>query len=79
MHRTVQITFIFELQRKQNSRHSKKRLSRFFKKRGPSHRLDQNDSNYNSHWQIQYDDQEHYFPGVISFLKDVDSGNFKKS
>ena len=27
----------------------------------------------------QYDDQEHYFPGVISFLKDVDSGNFKKS
>jgi proline iminopeptidase len=27
----------------------------------------------------QYDDQEHYFPGVISFLKDVDNGNFKKS
>ena len=26
----------------------------------------------------QYDDQEHYFPGVITFLKDVDSGNFKK-
>jgi proline iminopeptidase len=26
----------------------------------------------------QYDDQEHYFPGVIQFLKDVDSGNFKK-
>ena len=26
----------------------------------------------------QYDDQEHYFPGVIKFLKDVDSGNFKK-
>ncbi len=27
----------------------------------------------------QYDDQEHYFPGVIKFLKDVDEGNFKKS
>ena len=26
----------------------------------------------------QYDDQEHYFPGVISFLKDVDNGSFKK-
>ncbi len=26
----------------------------------------------------QYDDQEHYFPGVIKFLKDVDNGNFKK-
>ncbi|MBN8641562.1 MAG: proline iminopeptidase-family hydrolase [Flavobacteriales bacterium] len=26
----------------------------------------------------QYDDQEHYFPGVIQFLKDVDSGNFTK-
>lgn len=26
----------------------------------------------------QYDDQEHYFPGVISFLKDVDKGIFKK-
>jgi proline iminopeptidase len=26
----------------------------------------------------QYDDQEHYFPGVIQFLKDVDSGNFSK-
>jgi proline iminopeptidase len=26
----------------------------------------------------QYDDQEHYFPGVIKFLKDVDSGNFNK-
>ena len=25
----------------------------------------------------QYDDQEHYFPGLIKFLKDVDSGNFK--
>lgn len=25
----------------------------------------------------QYDDQEHYFPGVIQFLKDVDNGNFK--
>jgi proline iminopeptidase len=25
----------------------------------------------------QYDDQEHYFPGVIQFLKDVDSDNFK--
>jgi proline iminopeptidase len=24
----------------------------------------------------QYDDQAHYFPGVIQFLKDVDSGNF---
>jgi proline iminopeptidase len=27
----------------------------------------------------QYDDQEHYFPGVISFLKDVDNGTFRKS
>jgi proline iminopeptidase len=26
----------------------------------------------------QYDDQEHYFPGVIDFLKDVDNGEFKK-
>jgi proline iminopeptidase len=26
----------------------------------------------------QYDDQEHYFPGLIKFLKDVDQGNFKK-
>lgn len=26
----------------------------------------------------QYDDQEHYFPGVIRFLKDVDEGTFKK-
>ena len=26
----------------------------------------------------QYDDQEHYFPGVIKFLKDVDDGNFSK-
>lgn len=26
----------------------------------------------------QYDDQEHYFPGVIQFLKDVDNGNFTK-
>jgi proline iminopeptidase len=26
----------------------------------------------------QYDDQEHYFPGVIDFLKDVDKGEFKK-
>lgn len=26
----------------------------------------------------QYDDQEHYFPGVIQFLKDVDSGTFSK-
>lgn len=26
----------------------------------------------------QYDDQKNYFPGVIKFLKDVDSGNFKK-
>ena len=26
----------------------------------------------------QYDDQEHYFPGVIKFLKDVDNGNFSK-
>ena len=24
----------------------------------------------------QYDDQEHYFPGVIQFLKDVDNGTF---
>jgi len=24
-----------------------------------------------------WDDQEHYYPGVISFLKDVQSGNFK--
>ena len=27
----------------------------------------------------QYDDQEHYFPGVIKFLRDVDDGSFKKS
>ena len=27
----------------------------------------------------QYDDQQHYFPGVIQFLKDVDNGSFKKS
>ena len=27
----------------------------------------------------QYDDQEHYFPGIIKFLRDVDNGNFKKS
>lgn len=27
----------------------------------------------------QYDDQKHYFPGVIKFLKDVDDGSFKKS
>lgn len=27
----------------------------------------------------QYDDQKHYFPGVIQFLKDVDNGTFKKS
>jgi proline iminopeptidase len=26
----------------------------------------------------QYDDQEHYFPGVIKFLKDVDDGNFSE-
>jgi proline iminopeptidase len=26
----------------------------------------------------QYDDQKHYFPGVIQFLQDVDSGNFNK-
>jgi len=26
----------------------------------------------------QYDDQQHYFPGVIKFLKDVDDGSFKK-
>ncbi|HNP33861.1 MAG TPA: proline iminopeptidase-family hydrolase [Flavobacterium sp.] len=26
----------------------------------------------------QWDDQEHYFPGVIKFLKDVDNGSFKK-
>jgi proline iminopeptidase len=26
----------------------------------------------------QYDDQKHYFPGVIQFLRDVDSGNFNK-
>lgn len=25
-----------------------------------------------------WDDQEHFFPGVIQFLRDVDSGNFKK-
>jgi len=24
----------------------------------------------------QYDDQEHFFPGLIKFIKDVDSGNF---
>jgi proline iminopeptidase len=27
----------------------------------------------------QYDDPKTYFPGVIKFLKDVDSGKFKKS
>jgi len=27
----------------------------------------------------QYDDQKTYFPGIIKFLKDVDSGDFKKS
>ncbi len=26
----------------------------------------------------QYDDQEHFFPGLIKFVKDVDSGNFGK-
>ena len=26
----------------------------------------------------QYDDQEHYFPGIIEFLRDVDNGNFSK-
>jgi proline iminopeptidase len=26
----------------------------------------------------QYDDQEHYFPGLIKFIKDVDNGSFKK-
>jgi proline iminopeptidase len=26
----------------------------------------------------QYDDQEHYFPGVIQFLKDVDNGSYSK-
>lgn len=26
----------------------------------------------------QYDDQEHYFPGVIKFLKDLDNGSFSK-
>lgn len=26
----------------------------------------------------QYDDQEHYFPGVIKFLKEVDNGSFSK-
>jgi proline iminopeptidase len=26
----------------------------------------------------QYDDQEHYFPGIIQFLRDVDNGNFSK-
>ncbi len=26
----------------------------------------------------QYDDQEHYFPGVIKFIKDVDNGSFRK-
>lgn len=25
-----------------------------------------------------WDDQQHYFPGLISFIKDVDGGNFKK-
>ena len=25
----------------------------------------------------QYDDQKNYFPGIITFLRDVDSGNFK--
>jgi proline iminopeptidase len=27
----------------------------------------------------QYDDQKHYFPGVIQFLKDVNDGTFNKS
>jgi proline iminopeptidase len=27
----------------------------------------------------QYDDQKNYFKGVIQFLRDVDSGSFKKS
>lgn len=26
----------------------------------------------------QYDDQEHYFPGIIKFLRDVDNGDFSK-
>lgn len=26
----------------------------------------------------QYDDQEHYFPGIIQFLRDVDNKNFSK-
>lgn len=26
----------------------------------------------------QYDDQEHYFPGIIQFLRDVDNGDFSK-
>lgn len=26
-----------------------------------------------------WDDQEHYFPGLIDFIKDVDDGSFKKS
>ena len=25
-----------------------------------------------------WDDQEHYFPGVINFIRSVDEGNFKK-
>jgi proline iminopeptidase len=25
-----------------------------------------------------WDDQEHYFPGLIGFMKDVDQGSFKK-
>ncbi|MEZ4857959.1 MAG: proline iminopeptidase-family hydrolase [Flavobacteriaceae bacterium] len=27
----------------------------------------------------QYDDQEHFFPGLISFIKDVNAGNFSKT
>jgi proline iminopeptidase len=26
----------------------------------------------------QYDDPEHFFPGVIQFIKDVESGSFGK-
>ena len=26
---------------------------------------------------VQYDDPEHFFPGLISFIKDVDKGNFE--
>ena len=25
-----------------------------------------------------WDDQDHYFPGLVSFIKDVDNGDFKK-